>query len=198
MDTFLKTLINLSLLFVLSACSYTKIEPPSVAMSLGHKPDTLVIGFVTQAKAPFYEGLEKSLEAIPGIKVVETYSRDELGPHSLFLKGDLNIHRRNNFGEKVSRHLIGFGVNRREVTGLFEIENSSHDTIMSFAANEYYNGGTGLGGLLDLPGLLVSPFVEGIPYFTQTDIISTDTMQRRLGAEVGEQVREWILANMEQ
>ena len=150
------------------------------------------------ANAPFYEGLEKSLETLSGIKVVEADSGKEYSPNSLVLRGNLKVNSRDSFSEKVSRHLFGFGVNRREVNGLFEIEDTDHNTVMSFTAKEYYNGGTGLGGLLDVPGLVVSPFFEGIPFFTQTDIITTDTMQRRLGVEVGEQVSDWLLANMNQ
>jgi hypothetical protein len=42
------------------------------------------------------------------------------------------------------------------------------------------------------------PFVDCVPLFYQTDFIDTDTLQKLLGVEVGEQVREWLLANKPQ
>ena len=53
--------------------------------------------------------------------------------------------------------------------------------IMSFTANEYYNGGSGLGGLLDIPGWVIGPFVDGVPFFYLTDLIATDTLQMSIG-----------------
>jgi hypothetical protein len=185
----------LCLLTVLSACSYTVVETPNTTSNFTHQPDTLEIGPVNRTNGPFYKGFEEGLDTLPGIKVVRYFSGDEHGPTSLVLRGDLKVDARDSFGEKVSRHLFGFGVNRREVNGLFEIEDSKHDPVMSFTAYEYYNGGTGLGGLVDVPGWIIGPFVEGIPYFCQADIISTDTMQKRLGVEAGEQVRDWLLVH---
>jgi len=53
--------------------------------------------------------------------------------------------------------------------------------IMSFTANEYYNGGSGLGGLLDIPGWVIGPFVDGVPFFYLTDLIATDTLLLSIG-----------------
>ncbi len=186
-------ILLLCISIILSACSYTTVEAPNATSNFTHRSTTLEIGPVNRTNAPFYQGFEEGFDTLPGIEVVRYFSGDENGPASLVLRGDLKVDARDSFGEKVGRHLFGFGVNRREVNGVFEIEDSSHDTVMSFTANEYYNGGTGLGGLVDVPGWLIGPFVEGIPYFCQADIISTDTMQKRLGAEVGEQVRGWLL-----
>jgi hypothetical protein len=193
-----KLVLLLCLVSVLSACSYTAVETPNATTNFSPQPGTLEIGPVSRTNAPFYNGFEEGFDTLPGIKVIRYFSGDEHEPISLVLKGNLKINARDGFGEKVSRHLFGFGISRREVNGLFEIEDLNHDTVMSFAVNEYYNGGTGLGGLLDVPGLIISPFIEGLPYLTQTDIISTDTMQRRLGIEVGEQVRGWLLARTPQ
>ncbi len=126
------------LMTVLSACSYTAVEAPNAPMNYTHQPDTLEIGPVNRTNASFYNGIEEGLDTLPGIKVVRYFSGDEHGPASLVLRGDLKVDARDSFGEKVSRHLFVFGVNRREVNGLFKIEDSNHNAVMSFTANEYY------------------------------------------------------------
>lgn len=188
-------LILLALTCFISACSYTSIGQPTISTQLQSQPETIVVGYVRNAKQPFYEGVASGLEGLAGVHVAIKPGVIENPTHLiLVLTGELDVKARDSFGEKVGRNLVGFGVLRSEVSGMFELKAFGKDPLLTFDASEFYNGGTGLGGLLDIPGLFLCPLKDGIPFFCQTDLIDTDTMQKRLGKEVGNNIRKWVAA----
>lgn len=177
-----------------SACSYTVIDKPSMSGRLESLPSTVVVGYVANAKPQFYDSVVNGLGDIPGCQVVAELDRDSWPKSSVVLTGSLEIAPRDSFGEKFGRHVIGFGAGRRHVNGNYQLGTVGQEPNLVFNATEFYNGGTGLGGFFDVPGWFIGPIVDGTPFIGyQTDIIGTDTMQKRLGEEVGETIRHWIL-----
>jgi len=202
---------------LLAGCSYTSIEVQRAETCPYRERPVLVVGHLAGASQAFYEGLYGQLENVRGLDLVEE-TPDFAPCTGAILTGlvtaDLpdeigwDSEWDENFWRVVGRKTVGLGSGKSVVRGEFSLTTIEGEELVHFVAVENYPGGSGVGGYLDYPAMVVGMFRWGgevmvssvalgapvasspLPY--PHDFVGEETLERRLGGGTAQVVANWF------